>query len=291
LPVSLERVDAARVSEQSADPEWSDRAERAEAECFRRMIEDLPAEASDLIGGSVARVADGWHTRVAHDPMGGYWNKALGFCDPISDETVAQVVEGSRAAGVPVMAFALQPRVLPTDWSEIAERHGLSQGNVMVKFLGPAEPPADAETDLRIERVGAEHAETFAHVMAAGFGAPWTPGTQAMFGMPAGFDGDWTTYAAFDGDTVVGVARLLAIPDLDTAYLFGAATLAEARGRGAQTALMAARLAEARDRGLTWAGADTWAEALPDHPNPSQHNMLRIGLTEVHRRPNWVWKG
>jgi len=278
------------MSHDPVDPEWSDRAERAEAESFRRMIEDLPAEAAELIGSSVVPVADGWHSRVVRDPMGGYWNKALGFCEPITDETVAQVVEGSREVGVPVMAFALQPRVLPDDWSEVAERHGLDQGNVMVKFLGPAEPPSDAETDLRIERVGIEHAETFAQVMATGFGAPWTPGTQAMFTMPAGFDGDWATYAAFDGDTVVGVARLLAIPELDTVALFGAATLPEARGRGAQTALMAARLAEARDRGLSWAAADTWAESLPDHPNPSQHNMVRIGLTEVHRRPNWVWR-
>jgi GNAT superfamily N-acetyltransferase len=254
------------------------------------MMEDLSPDTAELIGASVVPMADGWHTRVVRDPMGGYWNKALGFCDPITDETVSQVVEGNRETGVPVMAFALQPRVLPEDWPDVAARHGLTQGNVMVKFLGPAEPPTGVETDLRIERVGVEHAETFAHVMATGFGAPWTPGTRAMFTTPQGFEGEWSTYAAFDGDTAVGVARLLAIPDLDTAYLFGAATLPDARGRGAQTALMAARMAESRDRGLSWVGADTWAELLPDHPNPSQHNMVRTGLTEVHQRPNWVWK-
>ena len=278
------------MKDDTVDPEWSDRAERAEAQAFRRMIEDLPADAADLVGASVVPVADGWHTRVVRDPLGGYWNKALGFCDPVTDDTVAQVVHGNHEAGVPAMAFALQPRVVPDDWPDVAARHGLTQGNVMVKFLGPAEPPDEVSTDLRIERVGVEHARTFAEVMAAGFGAPWTPGTEAMFSMPAGFDGDWATYAALDGETVVGVARMLALPDLDTVALFGAATLPAARGRGAQTALMAARLAEAKDRGLSWAAADTWAELLPDHPNPSQHNMVRIGLTEVHRRPNWVWK-
>ncbi len=272
------------------DPEWSDRAERAEAESFRRLMEALPSEAAALIGASVVRVADGWHTRVARDPMGGYWNKALGFCEPLAEETVTEVITGNREVGVPAMAFAVQPRVLPEDWADITARHGLRQGNVMVKFLGPVQPPPDVETDLRIEPIGAEHAMTFAEVMADGFGAPWTDGTIAMFTMPAGFEGDWSTYAAFDGDTIVGVARLLAIPDLDTVALFGAATRPEARGRGAQTALMAARLAEARDRGLSWAATDTWAESLPDHPNPSQHNMVRIGLTEVHRRPHWVWK-
>ncbi|GAA1478088.1 hypothetical protein GCM10009623_25340 [Nocardioides aestuarii] len=279
------------MSSTDVDPEWSDRAERAEAAAFRRMIEDLPGEARELVGASVAQVADGVHTRVAHDPMGGYWNKALGFCEPVTEETVAEVVSGNRECGVSALAFALQPRVVPGDWSAIGERHGLTRGAVMVKFLGPAEPPADATTDLRVERVGVAHARTFAEVMADGFGVGWSAETEAMFAMTAGFDGDWATYAAFDDDRVVGVARMLVLPDLDTVALFGAATLAEARGRGAQTALMAARLAEARDRGITWAAADTWAEQLPDHPNPSQHNMVRIGLTEVHRRPHWVWRG
>ena len=52
---------------------------------------------------------------------------------------------------------------------------------------------------------------------------------------------------------------------------------------------MAARVAEARDRGLRLASAETWAEHA-EHSNPSQHNMVRAGLTEVHRRPNWVWR-
>ena len=82
---------------------------------------------------------------------------------------------------------------------------------------------------------------------------------------------------------------MLAVPETDAVQLFGAATLPEARNRGAQSALMAARVAEARDRGLRWVSTDTWAEH-DAHPNPSQHNMVRAGLTEVHRRPNWVWR-
>ena len=30
------------------------------------------------------------------------------------------------------------------------------------------------------------------------------------------------------------------------------------------------------------------AEA-PDSPNPSLHNMRRMGLSEVYERRNWVW--
>ena len=82
---------------------------------------------------------------------------------------------------------------------------------------------------------------------------------------------------------------MLAVAETGAVALFGAATLPEARHRGAQSALMAARMAEARDRGLRFASAETWAETT-EHPNPSQHNMVSAGLTEVHRRSNWVWR-
>jgi hypothetical protein len=49
------------------------------------------------------------------------------------------------------------------------------------------------------------------------------------------------------------------------------------------------RIREARDRGLRYASAETWLENEED-PNPSQHNMRRAGLTEVHTRANWVWR-
>ena len=71
--------------------------------------------------------------------------------------------------------------------------------------------------------------------------------------------------------------------------LFGAATLPAGRNRGAQGALLDARIREARDRGLRWASAETWLEN-DENPNPSQHNMRRAGLTEVHTRPSWVWR-
>ena len=46
---------------------------------------------------------------------------------------------------------------------------------------------------------------------------------------------------------------------------------------------------EARDRGLRYASAETWLECQ-ENPNPSQHNLRRAGLTEVHTRPHWVWR-
>jgi ribosomal protein S18 acetylase RimI-like enzyme len=82
---------------------------------------------------------------------------------------------------------------------------------------------------------------------------------------------------------------MLVVPETDAVALFGAATLPEGRNRGAQGALLDARIREARDRGIRYASAETWLEN-EENPNPSQHNMRRAGLTEVHTRPNWVWR-
>jgi GNAT superfamily N-acetyltransferase len=231
---------------------------------------------------------DGVHTVVVRDPMWGYWNKALGFCEVVTEEVVAAVRARAEDRGVPVFAYQLQPRVKPQDWAAIAESHGLTQGTTFVKCFGPAEPRA-VETDLRIARLGPEHGADFVRVMAAGFGFEGGPGADAMFDGAQFFDGDWATYGAFDGDTLLAVARMVAVAETEAVALFGAATLPEGRNRGAQGALLDARIREARDRGLRYASAETWLES-PENPNPSQHNMTRAGLTEVHTRASWVWR-
>jgi len=272
----------------SANPEWSDLAERTEAAAMRRIVDDQTSEVQDLLAMSTHPAGDGVHTVVVDDPMFGYWNKALGFCEQVGEDVVAEVVDRGRRRGVGALVLQVQPRVLPDDWADLAARHGLTPGTVMVKCFGPAEPRT-VETDLTITRLTPEHAPDFVRIMAAGFGFEQTPAADAMFDGGQFFDGDWATYGAWDGDSLVGVARMLAVAETDSVALFGAATLPEGRNRGAQGALLDARIREARDRGLRWASAETWLES-EENPNPSQHNMRRAGLTEVHTRPNWVWR-
>ena len=69
----------------------------------------------------------------------------------------------------------------------------------------------------------------------------------------------------------------------------GAATLEEARGRGAQSAFMERRVADARAAGCQWLSAETWQEFDGQH-NPSLHNMLRAGFVEVYDRGNFIWR-
>ncbi len=255
---------------------------------MKRLMNDQPPEVVELLDISAATLADGVHTIVVRDPMWGYWNKALGFCETVDDATIGKAVSRARDREVPAFAFQVQPRAVPDDWAGIAERYGLTEGTMFVKLFGPAEPRT-VETDLRIARLGLEYAAEFTDVMGVGFGFEPTSDAHAFFDSGHYFDGDWASYGAFDGDTLVGVARMLAVPETDAVALFGAATVPEGRNRGAQGALLDARIREARDRGLRYASAETWLEN-GENLNPSQHNMRRAGLSEVHTRPNWVWR-
>jgi ribosomal protein S18 acetylase RimI-like enzyme len=268
--------------------DWSDLAECTEAGAMRRIIEAQTEPVREQLGMSTHDAGDGVQTVVVEDPMWGYWNKALGFCEPVGEDLVSEVRRRAEQLGVPALGLLLQPRVVPGDWPEIAARQGLTRGTMFVKCFGPAEPRT-VETDLTIRRLTSEHATDFVRIMAAGFGFEVTHGAAAMFSGAQFFEGDWATYGAWDGDSLLAVARMVVIPETDAVALFGAATLPDGRGRGAQGALLDARIREARDRGIRHASAETWLES-PENPNPSQHNLRRAGLTEVHTRPSWVWR-
>ena len=119
------------------NPEWSDLAERTEAAAMRRMMDDQPTEVVERLGVSAPALADGVHTVVVRDPMWGYWNKALGFCEPVTEATVAAAV--TRATDLEVSAFALQmqPRVVPEDWPSPGRSPRLRPGHPVREVLRP----------------------------------------------------------------------------------------------------------------------------------------------------------
>lgn len=265
-------------------------AETAEAEFMIALHDSAPTEAKAALGMRSERVAGGVAVVMAGDPTGGYWNKALGFgvTEPVSEDLVAHLVDLYASAGAPALCLQVAPSALPDDWDDVCAHHGIVGGSVWAKLLRPADAPSAASsTDLRMDAVGAEDADAYARVFAAGFGMPPEPHLLSMFAA-AGADGPgFTAYGAWDGDELVASANLhVAGP---AAAFCGAATLPEARGRGAQSAFMRMRVDAARAAGCSWMSAETWQELEGAH-NPSLHNMLRSGFVEVYDRRNWVWR-
>jgi GNAT superfamily N-acetyltransferase len=91
---------------------------------------------------------------------------------------------------------------------------------------------------------------------------------------------------AFDSDLPVATGAMYV--DGAYAWIDFAATLAEYRGRGAQTSLLAQRVRDAAKLGCQWLVVET-AQELPDKPAPSYRNMVRHGFVEAYVRPNYLW--
>jgi GNAT superfamily N-acetyltransferase len=138
--------------------------------------------------------------------------------------------------------------------------------------------PVSAESSLRIE----EADERFGTVFAQAYGMP------ALFaewlGRLPGRSG-WHCIAAYDGDEPVATGALFVAGDLG--WLTFGATLPSHRGRGAQSALLAARINLAADLGLALVVTETGVPR-DGQAGPSYRNILRAGFRETYVRPNYA---
>ena len=141
--------------------------------------------------------------------------------------------------------------------------------------------PRQAQSDLHVELVGADTAEDFARVVVGGFGMPdWcVPFAANVVGRPG-----WSCYVAYDGTTPAGAGALFLHGGVG--WLGLGATLTEFRGRGAQSAILAARIEDARKQGCRTVTTETGA-LEDDRPSNSYRNILRAGFRERGVRPNY----
>lgn len=180
----------------------------------------------------------------------------------------------------------IAPSVLPADWDDISAAHGLEEGSSWAKLGAPIEETrTTALTDLRVGPVTEGEAVEWAALVTGQFGMD-NEHLVAMlaqsFHNPAA-----TPFAAWDGNHMVAGASLYVYGTV--ASLNSGATLQAHRGRGAQSALIAARLRAAREAGATWAIGEA-ALPEPGRSNPSLDNQLRAGLQVLYHRWNWIWR-
>ncbi|MGN6577342.1 MAG: GNAT family N-acetyltransferase [Nocardioides sp.] len=265
-------------------------AELGEAEYMYRFFAQADDGTREALGMAQARIGGGVCTVMAHDPTGGFWNRTigLGVTEPLTRSVLDEVCDFVRANGGPSTVFQVSPRAHPAGWDDLLADAGATPGSAWVKFAGDTRDRPDVPTDLRLGVLGPEDSEAYAHVMCAGFGMPLDSPLPAWFArVPAWHEAGFTTYGAWDGDDLVAAATLLTFDDIGS--LCGAATLPAHRGRGAQGALMVRRIRDAASAGCTTVVTETGAET-PEEPNPSLHNMRRLGLTELYERRNWIWR-
>ncbi|GIF06940.1 GNAT family N-acetyltransferase [Actinoplanes siamensis] len=250
-------------------------AEQAEAEFMYDYETGMPARARERLGVRALRVGGGVALAMVGDPTS-YWSKALGF----GPESLDEVIDFYRASGVRQAVIQLLPR-----HAEAAAARGLQRAGTWIKLGGDPAGVAAAATDLHVAPVPVDRAAEWADTVLGTFGMPAGDLT-TMLASTAGRPG-WHPVAAFDAGRIVAGANLF-VHGTDAA-LNAAATLPSHRGRGAQSALIAARAAIAAEAGCRRLFAETGKPA-EGTANPSLSNLLKAGLRPLYERDNWLWR-
>lgn len=209
----------------------------------------------------------------------------IGIARPATEDDIDRIVARYQKVGVSRFLVPISPAAKPDSIPTWLETRGFRRHNAWVKLHRESERvPEIPTTGLRIEEIGPERAFEFGKIVQSGFSmtdvaGEWTALTVGRMG--------WRHYLALDGETAVAAAAMY----MKGAWAwFGfAATLEVARGRGAQTALIARRITDAHSAGVRWLSIET-AEDTPERDAPSFRNVVRQGFRVAYLRPNWLWK-
>lgn len=213
------------------------------------------------------------------------YNRVVGLALPGSDSSDAvidAIIELYRSSGVRRFFVQVSPLVVDATLADRLLARGFRHHNNWVKLSRGVSPPPEARTDLRIDVIGPDQADDFSRLYVRSFGWPET--LAPWVASPIGRSG-WTHYLAYDEERPVATAAMYIRSK--TAWIDFASTLPEARGRGAQSALLARRISDCADRGCTLVIVET-AEPGDDKPAPSFRNVRRFGFDLAYARANYI---
>jgi len=214
------------------------------------------------IAGAYNALYSGWDEARSHAGEDAVWgltripspmiNNAtrVRFLEAQADETLEAIIEEANARHVP-MRWWLGPGTQPADTGTRLEKSGFTHvqlAGMAINLSGMQIPPADPA--LRVERVlDSGQLEAWCKVLALGFSEPQIAAD--AFGRAfeiVGLDSlDWSLYLAYlDGEAVAASSLYLGA---GVAGIYNVATLPEARGKGAGSAVSYAPLRAAHQSG------------------------------------------
>jgi GNAT superfamily N-acetyltransferase len=255
------------------------RLERAEAESGFAMFAGTEA----LPGGLVMRRLGSVVARV--DPAGRVSNvKGLGLQEEATEAAIDALPNVFRVVGKPFSIY-LSPAARPEGLPQLLESKGYRRARSAAKVYRSTLQPVEAvRTGLHIREVSASDRDQVASVLAGGFRMPMETGqiVAQTIGKP-----EWRWFLGFDGEEAVSVGALFVFER--AGWLGYGATLPSHRGRGGQSAIIAARLAAAAEAGCDYVTSETW-EDTAEEPVSSYRNMIRNGFELLYVRPNFEYR-
>ena len=250
-------------------------AERGELEAFRDFYAAAPPElGADMkaVGGALCLRLEPLSTVTMFNRVLG-----LGIGEPASEAQLDEALGFLRG----VQAYVtVAPEAVPADLGEQLAARGLAPDRGWTKFSRSTDDPPQASTGLRVERD--DRGEAFAEAATHGFEMPdlflgWLrrlPGREG-----------WQCFVAFDGDAPAAAGALYVTGEVG--WIGIGATIPAQRGKGGQSALLAARIQAAADAGCEVVVTETGAPA-DGQPNGSYRNIVRAGFEPQYVRANYL---
>ena len=257
-----------------------------EAEAWTQRVEALPAELKARLGTRARRFGRAVALATPGADAAAV-NRAFGFGldEPLDAALLAEINAFFRDAGSPRWLVECTPDATILGGRETLTSHGGVLKTPTVKMVGQLRDMSAAfGGSLSVAEVGLESSDIFRAIVGTAFGVPELvePDIVSAIGHPG-----WHYYLAFDDDRPIAGAAMFV--QNDGAWFGAAGTSADARNRGAQTALLARRLDDAKRLGCSWVTAET-APDTSEHPNPSYRNMLRLGMRVAYLRDKYVFE-
>lgn len=210
----------------------------------------------------------------------------VGICGEPGTAALDRLERFFRDRGAPV-DHEVSPMADPALLALLGERgyRPIELTSLLFRPLGPgSEIARPGGGPITVRRIDEDEADRWAEVAAVGWGE--TPEVvefvRGIGRVAARAEGNHCFLAVLDGRPVA--AASLSVRD-GVALLAGASTIPEARGRGAQLALLGERLRFAADRGCDLA----MMGAAPG--SPSQRNAERQGFRIAYTRIKWRLAG
>lgn len=253
-----------------------DDLERVELLSVLDLFAAAPPELAAELDLAVLELDGATAFSVGAEPKPLIFNRIVGLAD---EGPLAELERWFASRSCP-LAIPLQPG---SPLEEVLRRHGFRPSRSYLRFRRGVESPPEPATSLPTGPIDRSRADEYGDLVAAVFGLPARGPLARWFAMLPGRE-SWICMGALDGDRLVGSA--LAYLAGDHAWLGAAGTLSEARGRGAQTALLAARI-----RAVLAAGASVLTTETDDQVDgaagTSFRNVVRAGFAEAFRQRWW----